>query len=151
MLSNLKNRSVQTILLIVLYAIFAPYISIYTHQLLYTISMFIKDVLIWLMPITVAILIASTIDSFERKAPLFILVLLLFEGCSNFLSISYAYGVGMLVSSKLPEFTIVVMQDNFTTLWRIPFAKASWWGANNGSISRACCGVCISFGSVSSS
>ena len=134
MIDKLQNRSVQTIFLITLYAIFAPYFSIHTHQSLYTISVFIKDTLMLLMPITIGVFIASTIDSFERKAPLFILILILFEGCSNMLSVSYAYGVGMLVSSKLPEFTIFVMQDDFSALWRIPFTKPAWWGANNGSI-----------------
>ena len=87
-----------------------------------------------LMPITIGVFIASTIDSFERKAPLFILILILFEGCSNLLSVSYAYVVGTLVSSKVPEFTIVTMQEDFTALWRMPFKKPAWWSANNGSI-----------------
>ena len=86
------------------------------------------------MPITVCVFIASTIDSFERKAPLFILILILFEGCSNFLSVWYAYGSGSIVSNKFGGFEIVDMKDNFAALWRLPFHKPAWWGADKGSI-----------------
>ena len=86
------------------------------------------------MPITVGVFIASTIDSFERKAPIFILILILFEGFSNFLSVCYAYGVGTIVSDQIPEFTVVTMSDNFSALWRIPFTKPIWWGADKGSL-----------------
>lgn len=134
MLDKLQNRSIQTILLIILYAIFAPYLTMYIHQSLYTISVFIKDILILLMPITVGIFIATTIDSFERKAPLFILILILFESCSNFLSVWYAYGAASIVSADLPILKLIVLQDDFTALWRIPFNKPSWWGADKGSI-----------------
>ena len=134
MLDKLQNRALQTIIFITLYAICAPYLSMHTHQIFYTISVFIKDVLIWIMPITVGVFIASTIDSFERKAPLFILVLILFEILSNTLSIFYAYGVGTLVSSQLPELKVVTMQDGFSALWRIPFSKPSWWGSDKGSM-----------------
>ena len=145
MIDKLKNRSVQTICLIVLYAICAPYFSMHIHQSLYTISVFIKDTLIWLMPITVGIFIASTIDSFERKAPLFILILVLFEGCSNLLSVWYAYGSALIVSSELPGFKIVVQQDDFAVLWRMPFTKPGWWGAVNGSIAGLIIGSVSAF------
>ena len=143
MLHKLKNRSVQTLLLISLYAIFAPHLTTDTHRALYTISIFIKDILIWLMPITVGVFIASTIDSFERKAPIFVLVLVLFEAWSNFFSVCYAYMAGYLVSSELQDFEIVTLHDHFTALWRIPFTKPSWWGADKGSMAGLIIG-CIS-------
>ena len=134
MLNKLTNRSLQTILLITLYTICAPYFSIHIHQSLYTISLFIKDLLILLIPITVGIFIANTIDSFERKAPLFIFVLILFEGCSNLLSVCYAYGSAFMISSELPKFNIVALHNDFSELWRMPFTRPVWWGAVNGSI-----------------
>lgn len=143
MLSKLKNRTVQTLLLITIYAIFAPSLSTHTHQSLYTLSILIKDILVWIMPITVCVFIASTIDSFERKAPLFILILVLFEGCSNFLSVWYAYGAGSIVSNEFGGFEIVDLKDNFKALWRIPLQKPIWWGADKGSIAGLIIG-CIS-------
>jgi Na+/H+-dicarboxylate symporter len=132
MLDKLKNRSIQTIFVLTLYTIFAPSLDIRTHQSLYTMSIFIKDMLMWLMPVTIGVFIASTIDSFERKAPLFILVLILFEVCSNFFSVCYAYSVGILVSDQLPVFEIASTQDNLSALWRIPLTKPAWWGADKG-------------------
>jgi Na+/H+-dicarboxylate symporter len=95
------------------------------------------------MPITVSVFIARTIDSFERKAPLFILIIIVFETCSNFLSVSYAYGVGTIVSSQLSELKAVTMNDNFSALWKIPFTKPTWWGADKGSMAGVVVG-CLS-------
>ncbi|MGV2432003.1 MAG UNVERIFIED_CONTAM: hypothetical protein LVQ98_00975 [Rickettsiaceae bacterium] len=149
MLNTLKNRTVQTILLLTLYVIFAPSLNIQTHQSFYTMSVLIKDMLMWIMPITIGVFIASTIDSFERKAPLFILILILFEASSNFLSVSYAYGVGALVSDQLPAFKIANMENNLSAFWRIPFTRPSWWGADKGGMVGLAIG-CISalFGSA---
>lgn len=134
MIKFLKYRSVQTVLVLVIYAIAAPFLELKIHQGLYSISLFIKDLLIWMMPITVCVLIASTIDSFEKKAPLFVLFLIVFEASSNLLSVSYAFFCGKLVSSAIPAFEIVNLDENFTSLWRIPFARPLWWGADKGSI-----------------
>ena len=128
----LKNRSVQTIFLIAIYTISAPHLNADIHRLLYTVSLFIKDVLILLMPITVGVFIASTIDSFERKAPIFVLILIVFEGCSNFLSVCYAYVLGYIVSSQLPILEITTLSDHFLAFWRMPFIKPSWWGPDKG-------------------
>lgn len=132
MLAILKNRVFHTIFTIALYTIFAPYLSLEIHRGLYTISVFIKDILILLMPITVGVFIASTIDSFEKKAPVFVLVLVLFESTSNLLSVYYSYFAGYIVSSELSEFDIVKLNSHFSALWRIPFTKPAWWGADKG-------------------
>lgn len=145
----LKNRSVQTILVLILYSLFAQSLPITAHKAFYTISIFIKDVLIWLMPITVCILIASTIDKFEHKAPLFILVLITFEALSNFLSVTYAFAAGSLISEHIPNFEIINLNDDFGPLWRIPFTKPSWWSADKGSIAGLIFG-CLSAFSYSS-
>ncbi|MGV2432001.1 MAG UNVERIFIED_CONTAM: cation:dicarboxylase symporter family transporter [Rickettsiaceae bacterium] len=134
MLSHLKNSSVQIIILVTLYAIFAQSLDTYTHQGLYTISMFIKDILMWLMPIIVGIFIANTIDSFESKAPLFIFTLIIFEILSNFISVYYSYGFGIIVSSTLQTFEIVDMHNDLPILWAMPFSKPLWWSPKNGVI-----------------
>lgn len=141
MLKILSNRSIQTILIIGLYIFCAPYLSLRTNEIFYTISIVIKDLLVWMMPLTVCIFIASTIGSFEKKAPLFILILILFEACSNFLCVFYGYGSGLLISSKLPTLHVVEMKENFHTVWHIPFEKPTWWGSDKGSL----LGVIIGF------
>jgi Na+/H+-dicarboxylate symporter len=141
----LKNRSLQTILVLALYSIFAQILPLVAHQTFYTISVFIKDILIWLMPITVCVLIASTIDKFENKAPLFILVLMTFEAISNFLSVTYAFAVGSLITSSIPTFEIIDISDNFNPLWRIPFSKPWWWSADKGSFAGLIIGCLSAF------
>lgn len=141
----LKNRSVQTILVLILYSIFAQSLPIIVHQSFYTISVCIKDILIWMMPITVCILIASTIDKFENKAPLFILVLMTFEAISNFLSVTYAFAAGSLISNSIPNFEIISLSTDFNPLWRIPFTRPSWWGADKGSIAGLIIGCLSAF------
>lgn len=66
-----KQASVQIILIVALYLAFARFLSPAVHQGLYTISLFIKDLLLWMLPITVGLFIAHAICSFEKKAPLF--------------------------------------------------------------------------------
>ncbi|MBP7190304.1 MAG: cation:dicarboxylase symporter family transporter [Rickettsiaceae bacterium] len=134
MIGLLKYRSIQTIVALTIYAVVAPFLNIVIHEGLYTISLFIKDLLIWMMPITVCVLIASTIDSFEKKAPLFVLFLVMFEGTSNFLSVSYAFLCGNVISDAVPSFEIVNLDDSFKALWRIPIARPVWWGADKGSL-----------------
>ena len=86
------------------------------------------------MPITVGVFIASTIDAFERRAPIFVLMLVLFEGFSNFFSVCYSYLAGYIVSGQLPEFAIAALNEHFSVIWRIPFVKPLWWGADKGCI-----------------
>lgn len=131
---SLKNRNVQTVILLILYSIFASKLPFVVHQGFYTVSILIKDILIWIMPITVFALIAHTIDKFENRAPLFIVVLLTFEGTSNFLSVTYAFLSGHLISENIPYFELINTDSNFSPLFRIPFNRPWWWSADKGSI-----------------
>jgi Na+/H+-dicarboxylate symporter len=141
----LFNMSFQTLCLVSFYVLFASEFNIYTHQVFYTISIFIKDTLIWLMPFTVAVFIASTIDSFKKRAPLFIFILLLFEVFSNTLSVSYGYTVGNLVSSYISNLDIAGSKEKLITLWHIPMTKPNWWGADKGSIVGVTLGLISGF------
>jgi Na+/H+-dicarboxylate symporter len=140
---QLQHRSVQTILVIGFYAAFAQFLPDTAHRSFYTISIFIKDLLLWMMPVTVFVFIAHTISSFERKAPIFILTLVLFEAMSNFLSVWYAMGSGFLVSTQFSGFEIIKLDSEFSVLWRLPFVKPSWWGADKGSFAGLLLGCYI--------
>ncbi len=146
---KLQHRTVQTMLVILLYAAFAQFLPEIAHRSFYTISIFIKDMLVWMMPFTVCVFIAHTITSFERKAPMFILVLVLFEAISNFTSIWYAFGAGALVSNELAGFEVIKFQSDFSALWRIPFTKPAWWGADKGSMLGLVLGCYAAFNSSS--
>jgi Na+/H+-dicarboxylate symporter len=132
LLTFLKQRSIQTLLVLFLYVLCADHLPLSAHQSFYTLSMFIKDILLWMLPITVCFFIASTVQSFEKRAPLLILVLILFEGLSNFSSVWYAYGTAQITSTFLPPFEAQALATDFSTLWRLPFVKPKWWSAEKG-------------------
>ncbi len=124
------NRTFQIFIITALYLIFIPYLPEKTNSLLYTISLCIKDILLWMLPITVSLFIAHAISSFEKTALLFVIILFLFEAISN--SLSVAYGAGHLLHSTIDPIQPSALLDSFSALWRIPFTKPSWWSADKG-------------------
>lgn len=133
-MSALKQRSIQVFIVLILYTLFASQISVTTNQSFYTVSLFIKDILLWVMPLTVGFFIAHTVQSFERRAPVFVIILLLFEACSNFTSVWYAFGSAHSVADYLPALQSASIENDFKPLWRLPFARPSWWSADKGAL-----------------
>jgi Na+/H+-dicarboxylate symporter len=142
---QLQHRSVQTILIIAAYAVSARFLPDIAHQSFYTISIFIRDVLLLMLPFTVFVFIAHTVSSFERKAIVFVITLLLFETVSNFLSVWYALGSGFLVSTQLGGLDAIKLDSAFSALWRLPFVKPAWWGADKGSFAGLILGCYIAY------
>lgn len=131
---GLKQRGIQTLLLLSLYILFAQFLPLTLHQLFYTFSMLIKDILLWVMPVVVSFFIAHALQSFERRAPLFIIVLLIFEGLSNLSGVWYAFFSASSVVNLLPTLEPMSLESDFQALWRIPFARPYWWSADKGAM-----------------
>lgn len=131
-LNGLKQKSIQVLVILTLYTFLAAYLPLTTHQLFYTISLFIKDILLWVMPLTVGFFIAHTVQSFERRAPLFVVILLIFEAFSNFGSVWYAFASAHSVADFLPPFQSMSLESDFKAFWRLPFTRPWWWGADKG-------------------
>jgi hypothetical protein len=146
MVWGLKQRGSQVILLLIIYLLNAHFLPMTVHQGLYTISLFLKDLLIWVLPITVGLFIAHTICSFERKAFIFVLAIILFEALSNFSSVWYAFGCGHLASDYLPPIQLPTTQVEFNALWRLPFVKPEWWAADKGTIAGLVLGCIAAMG-----
>lgn len=142
---SLQNRSLQIVILLGLYFFFAPFLPYSLHQGLYTFSLFIKDCLLWLLPITVCFFLAHSISSFEKKAPLFLLSLFLFEAFSNSCCVWYAYGCSHLVEGVIPVMTSDSTTSSFLPLWRLPQALPSWWTADKGTFAGILLGLAASF------
>jgi len=134
LLSGLKQRSIQVFIVLTLYAFFASYFSVTANQLFYTISMFIKDLILWVMPLTVGFFIAHTVQSFERRAPVFIVILLSFEALSNLSSVWYAFLSAHGVADYLPMLQSASIENDFKALWRLPLTRPSWWSADKGAL-----------------
>lgn len=145
MFSILRQRSVQTVLVLGLYVCFAAYLPLLAHQIFYTISLFIKDLLVWMMPLTVGFFIANTVAGFERKAPLFILTIVLFEAFSNFSSVMYSYFWGHALIERLPSLQTTSFDESFKALWRLPFVKPMWWAADKGCLAGLILGCFSAF------
>lgn len=131
-LAYLHHRGIQVLLAVALYFMFAQHLPDPVHRGLYTISVCIKDLLLWILPLTVGAFIANTTCSFERRAPIFILTLFAFEAISNLASVWYAYGCGQIVQCMLPAISMQPSDHPFSTLWTLPISKPSWWSAEKG-------------------
>jgi hypothetical protein len=142
----LKHRSVQVLLILSLYVLMAEFLPLGAHQFFYAISLLIKDILIWIMPLTVGLFIAYSVSSFQKKAPLFILTLLIFEGLSNFSSVWYAYVCAQFSADFLPSFGASTLSNEFSAMWRLPLTKPSWWSAEKGAIAGLLLGCFNAFG-----
>lgn len=131
---GLKQRSIQVLIVLTVYVLLSSYLSLTTNQLFYTLSLFIKDSLLWIMPVTVGFFIAHTVQSFERRAPIFVLILLSFEAFSNFSSVWYAFFSAHSISDYLPAIQSVSLESDFKALWRLPAIRPSWWSADKGAL-----------------
>lgn len=130
----IKHRGTQTLLVLGIYALMAKYIPSSIHQGLYTLSLIIKDLLIWVMPLTVGFFISHTIKNFEKRAGLFIVALIFFEAISNMMSVWYAYGSANMVADFLPAVKATNLSGTILPLWHLPILKPNWWSAQNGVI-----------------
>lgn len=141
----MRSRSVQIALSAALYFTFAPILPDWFDRALYAFSLSMKGAMLWLLPFTVSFFIASAVSSFEKKAPLFLLTLLLFEALSNGCSVWYAYGCGKLAISPASFPLTQGKTDLFSPLWNFVLERPSWWSADKGTLFGVCLGLCGAF------
>lgn len=135
MRSIFSHRGVQTLFLLSIYLILSPFLSLQASCFLYSISVLIKEILGWTLPLTVCFFIAHSIVSFKKQALFFLVFLLIFEGVSNFISVWFSYGAGSLLSPFFSEiFSFNANAELLTPYWHLPFAKPSLWSADKGAI-----------------
>lgn len=133
MIKVLANRSAQIVIILTVYVLIADSIPTQIQKLLYTISLQIKEILIWIMPITICAFISNTVRKFEKQALIFILSLLFFESTSNFCAVWYAYLSAGITSSFMPPVsTANEFTTTFTALWQTSYPKPWWWSADKG-------------------
>lgn len=100
----------------------------------------------WLMPLVVCVFIAVAISAFEKRAPLFVITLIIFEGSSNFVSTWYSYFGAYLFSDNLARFQILSHDSSFEALWRIAFIRPDWWSASNAAVLGFVLGFVVALG-----
>ena len=67
----IRHRSVQILFILAIYLMIASFLPMQVHRSFYTVSVLIKDLLLWMLPLMVGFFIAHAISSFEKRAPLF--------------------------------------------------------------------------------
>jgi Na+/H+-dicarboxylate symporter len=115
------------------------------HQAFYTISLLLKDLLLLIMPLTVCFFIGNTVATFEKKAPLFILTLVLFETFSNFSGVWYANFAAQATAEHLPALAQSTIDTTFAPLWRLHDFKPIWWSADKGAMAGLLLGSIAAF------
>ncbi len=143
-----KNRGVQIFCLLSVYFSIAAFLPLKVHSGLYTISLLIKDVLLWILPLVVCFFVSFALASFEKKALLFLGFLFLFEAFSNFSSVWYAYFCGKLALGSFSIFKTSNLEnpDNFSALWQISHFRPAWWSADKGVFLGVFIGLLAAFG-----
>lgn len=140
-----KNRGIQVVFCIFAYLSLAPILPTIVNQILYTISLLIKDLLLWVLPLCVGFFIANTLAAFERRAPLFIILLFVFEALSNFSTVWYAYGSGCLAIHNQPVLESTTISDGLCSLLSLSKLKPTWWSADKGTFVGIAIGLLASF------
>ncbi|MBS0624859.1 MAG: dicarboxylate/amino acid:cation symporter [Verrucomicrobia bacterium] len=141
-----KSRSAQIFLVLALYFAASGMLPDEIPRGLYAASLTIKNLLLWMLPVTVGLFIAHAIASFEKRAPFFILTLFCFEAASNFLSVWYSYGCGQMAAHSLGTFSSGQIVDNFAPLWRLGWERPAWWSAEKGTFAGIGLGLIGAFG-----
>ncbi len=132
MISFFKHRGFQTLLLIAVYFAIAPFLKFGLPQGLYTISHALKEVLLWIVPVMMTVFIAFTLRSFDKAAPLFLGVLVVFEMMSNLSSVWFAYATATLTTSWIQIPALETTPMALKPLFTLPFKRPEWWSANRG-------------------
>ncbi|MES2253028.1 MAG: cation:dicarboxylase symporter family transporter [Pseudomonadota bacterium] len=140
------STPIQLLLIVLLVLFYAPYMPQVIVRGAYTLSLLIKDLLLFVLPVAVAAYIASTLISFRQNALLLVILLLGFEAFSNALSVMYAYGTINVFEHWIPVFNggqqqLVSLVPYFT----IGTIRPSFWSSTNGVLLGATIGIIGAF------
>lgn len=91
----LKSLPVQLILCVATAFFIGSFLNSTTVQFFYTLSCFLKDYLMFILPVVIMSYIAAAILNLESKAPFLLLSILFLVCLSNFLAVQSAYYVGI--------------------------------------------------------
>ncbi|MBY0462586.1 MAG: dicarboxylate/amino acid:cation symporter [Alphaproteobacteria bacterium] len=122
----LKKLPVQLLICLIGGLIFGNYLSADVISFFYTISCFLKDVLMIILPIIIFGYLFAAILSFEKQAPLLILTIVVLVICSNAATVLTAYGFGKIVLPLLSYeslHTLAATHEEIRALWRLPFSS----------------------------
>ena len=89
----IKSSPMQIFFALLFVCFYGENLSLETVHFFYSLSIGLKDILLWGLPLVIGVFIATTLQSFEKKAIMFVCFLMIFEALSNASSVLVAYGI----------------------------------------------------------
>ncbi len=143
----LANAPLRVLLIVIFVLLVGDKVPLPVQTALYTVSILIKDLLLFVLPLAVFIYITTTLTAFRSQAFLFLIVLLCFEFFSNGLSIWYAYFCGASFASAIPALTVSnVSLEQLTPYFTIGPFRPHFWVADKGLFAGLLLGFFNAFG-----
>ena len=104
-------------IMIIFIVLLSPIIPLYIKQFLYSISLSIKSIILFILPFIIFSLLFKASVILSRNATKVIGIIVVFVCCSNFLSTFISHYIGIWIySSDLAKLQFHNI-DNLTTLW----------------------------------
>jgi len=122
----LKSLPIQLLLCLIGALTLGDYLGHETISVFYTISCFLKDILMLILPIIIFCYLFAAILSFEQNAPLLIIAVVLLIVCSNAVAVLTSYGFAKIflpLMSYESLHNLTVVKEKIEPLWRLPFSS----------------------------
>lgn len=118
-------RKMPFILLAIILLVFFidPFIPIYLKQFLYSLSLSVKSLIIFMLPLIIFMLLFKTISQLSRTATKMIFLILVALCCSNFLSTMISYQIGSIIYQLDLSITMPADQINLMPSWSFALPK----------------------------
>ncbi|MDP2194184.1 MAG: cation:dicarboxylase symporter family transporter [Alphaproteobacteria bacterium] len=130
---------------ILLTALLVPYMPVHYLKIMYTLSILIKDVIMWALPVFICFNIAFMLDSMKKQAILMIVSIIVFEFISNACSMLFGYFYAMMfkipVSKTLSAECDACLDPYFSLSQTIP----KLWSCQNGVLFGIALGLLMAY------
>ena len=93
----LKNKPFQIIFAVFCGFFLAPFLNDFLISLFFSISGFLKELLMWVLPFLIFFCLSSVLSGFDKSAPLLVFLTLLFVILSNGIPLVMGYGIGSFI------------------------------------------------------
>lgn len=118
-------RKMPLILLAIILLILSidRFMPLYLKQFLYSLSLSVKSLIIFMLPLIIFMLLFKTISQLSRTATKMIFLILVALCCSNFLSTMISYQIGSIIYQLDLSITMPPDQINLMPIWSFALPK----------------------------
>lgn len=149
MINTLKNTSVQTFLVVFFVFFFGTSMPLDFARVFYTLSLALKDLLLFILPFAVCVFIASTLNNFEKRGWLLVVALVFFEIISNSCASLAAYGLSFWGASLYEAETSAMSTSPLMPFevegFNLSALRPSFWRVEYGTAFGVILGLCMPY------